>query len=94
MFLLRPAARVKDYTSASFTFQYVSIKTKKSRIPLPGIISFTFQYVSIKTAIDDLTRGWQNNLHSNMFLLRLLFCPLRQQGVFNGLSPSGKGIGL
>ena len=69
MFLLILKLFFKKTKSSSFTFQYVSINTRKYTGGKPGDQNFTFQYVSINTD------PWQANvlsdwtLHSNMFLL-------------------------
>ena len=53
-----------------FTFQYVSINTKRRLLTVSGSApEFTFQYVSINTLASrkSILSGWY--LHSNMFLL-------------------------
>ena len=73
MFLLRLAAVSRQLCGfCLFTFQYVSIKTiLNSQSDYTGD-TFTFQYVSIKTVLyrELFVNGF--DLHSNMFLLRLL----------------------
>ena len=54
-----------------FTFQYVSIKTSGTNDSYTVSVKFTFQYVSIKTNTVYINDVCQENLHSNMFLLRL-----------------------
>ena len=58
MFLLRLAYPFPfTLTPASFTFQYVSIKTKIDSGELPIAFVFTFQYVSIKTYTGELVNA-------------------------------------
>ena len=55
-----------------FTFHYVSIKTIYFLIFFIDVTAFTFHYVSIKTHLCSLQFLFQKDLHSTMYLLKLL----------------------
>ena len=52
MFLLIPEEEITEVNNyVKFTFQYVSINTKKSIMDEFNTLVFTFQYVSINTGV-------------------------------------------
>ena len=70
MYLLKPTRQTHKRYKRTFTFHYVSIKTKKIHICIIGVRKFTFHYVSIKTAMETFQGTPQANLHSTMYLLK------------------------
>ena len=72
MYLLKLPADRKGIEHPLFTFHYVSIKTISYTLDNMFISVFTFHYVSIKTKISDTMKWIQYNLHSTMYLLKLV----------------------
>ena len=73
MYLLKPKeSEYNPYRYTVFTFHYVSIKTTFAHVNSKIVLQFTFHYVSIKTKTAITTGATDVNLHSTMYLLKLL----------------------
>ena len=79
MFLLVLYGAISKPLVKIFTFQYVSINTRRCRYVWLCKSTFTFQYVSINTCKLLIIVAMQWTLHSNMFLLIPASCSLLLQ---------------
>ena len=72
MYLLKLIGPPAPAMALIFTFHYVSIKTESVKFLAFTSDIFTFHYVSIKTTVSDTTIVFFFNLHSTMYLLKLI----------------------
>ena len=70
MYLLKQDNISDCYLVSSFTFHYVSIKTKRRCNRCTNRLWFTFHYVSIKTCLRQISNKNLLDLHSTMYLLK------------------------
>ena len=71
MYLLNQAVLLLKQERSSFTFHYVSIKSKFNIFDAGLIKKFTFHYVSIKSKAEISVVIDNKDLHSTMYLLNL-----------------------
>ena len=81
MFLLIPEEEITEVNNyVKFTFQYVSINTKKSIMDEFNTLVFTFQYVSINTK-----KSIMDEFNTLVFTFQYVSINTKSSGVYNVL---------
>ena len=78
-----PSSSLSSCTTSIFTFHYVSIKTITEIHDNGNGTIFTFHYVSIKTSAPAQQGLQPHDLHSTMYLLKLIILYLLLVMLFN-----------